>query len=195
MPRTSGSGRATHDLTGRRRASTLTVVGLCLLAVAALNARPVAAHQPLLIGSEAVSRATARRIPDADIAWAAFGTLAANSTQFLVFARPASGRFRARALVGTFQANTALNPWLALVGPGLPRPDGLDGLLADGEGAILVAPPADRTIEPFQATPFPVLVGASLEVTLPTDGPYFLLVFDPAGLTGPYVIDTGYLLD
>jgi hypothetical protein len=182
-------------VTSLKQTSALAVAGLSLLAAVTLGSRPASAHQPLLIGGEAVSRETALRLPDADIAWAVFGTLPAGTTHFLVFARPASGQFRARVLVSARQANSGLNPWLALVGPGLPRPAGLDGLLGDAEGAILVAPPAERTVEPFQATPFPVLVGAALELALPADGPYYLLVFDPSGAAGPYLIDTGYLQD
>jgi hypothetical protein len=153
------------------------------------------AHRALLIGSEGLDRATATRLTDADIAWAVFGTLPAGATQHLSFARPESGRFRARVLVGTRQSNLSLNPWMVLVGPGLDRPAGLDGLLQEGEGAVFVAPPADREVELFQAVPWPVLVGASMELTLPADGLYYLLIFDPSGQTGPYIVDTGYLQD
>ena len=154
------------------------------------------AHRGLVIGSAGLDRYTATWIEDADIAWAVFGTLPAGGTQHLIFMRPTSGQFRARVLVGTSQSNLRLNPWLALVGPGLDRPAGLEGLLGEGEGAILVAPPADREVElnPLIA-PFLVLVGASLELTLPADGPYYLLVFDPTGQPGPYLVDIGYLQD
>jgi hypothetical protein len=170
-------------------------VVLLAVAVALTAPAPARAHQTMLIGKEGLDRASAVRITDADIAWAVFGTLPVGATQHLVFERPASGRFRARVLVPTMQANLALNPWLALVGPGLARPEGLAELLPEGEGAILVAPPAERELELFQAVPWPVLVGASFEVTLPADGPYYLLVFDPGGQGGPYLIDTGYLQD
>ena len=170
---------------------------LALAAVLALSGSESArAHRGLVIGSAGLDRYTATWIEDADIAWAVFGTLPGGATQHLIFMRPASGQFRARALVPTSQSNLRLNPWLALVGPGLDRPAGLEGLLAEGEGAILVAPPADREVElnPLIA-PFLVLVGASLEVTLPADGPYYLLVFDPTGEPGPYLVDIGYLQD
>jgi len=170
---------------------------LLALLVAATGAAPSAsAHRVILIGNQSTDRASAIRLTDADIAWAINGTLPAGVAQIIAFTRPTSGMFRARALVSTFQSNTQLNPWLALVGPGLPRPDGLDAFLQDGEGALLFAPPEARGLEMFQDLPFPMLVGASFEAPLPdADGPYFLLIFDPAGRTGPYVIDTGYLLD
>lgn len=153
------------------------------------------AHRAVLIGSEGLDRASATRLTDADIAWAVYGTLPAGATQHLSFARPASGMFRARVLVGTRQSNLGLNPWMALVGPGFERPAGLEGLLRDGEGAVLIAPPADREVELFQDVPWPVLVGASVEMPLPSDGIYYLLVFDPSGRIGPYIVDTGYLQD
>ncbi len=156
----------------------------------------VQAHRAMLIGKEGLDRATATRITDADIAWAVFGQLPSGATQFLSFTRPASGQFRARVLVPTQQANLRLNPWIALVGPALDRPAGLDGLLGEGEGAVLVAGPADRELELSPPiAPFPFLVGASLEVTLPADGLYYLLVFDPSGEGGNYLIDTGYQQD
>jgi hypothetical protein len=153
------------------------------------------AHQTILIGSEGLERATATHITDADIAWAVWGALPEGATQHLAFVRPASGMFRARVLVPTRQANLQLNPWLALVGPGLERPAGLEGVLREGEGAILVPPPESRELEMFQDVPFPVIAGASFETPLPADGPYYLLVFDPSGQGGSYLIDTGYLQD
>jgi hypothetical protein len=154
------------------------------------------AHRAMLIGREGLDRDTAMWIADADIAWAVYGQLPAGATQFLAFARPASGMFRARVLVGTQQANLALKPWLALVGPGLPRPEGLDGLLGPDEGAVFAGSPPDRELELFeQGYPWPVLVGASMELLLPADGTYYLLVFDPSGQAGPYLVDTGYLQD
>jgi hypothetical protein len=182
----------------------LAVRGHCVRAAALLaslvlvliaDAGGARAHRAVLIGSEGLDRASATRLSDADIAWAVYGTLPAGATQHLSFTRPESGTFRARVLVGTRQANLGLNPWLALVGPGLERPAGLEGLLQEGEGAILVAPPADREVEPFQDVPWPVLVGASMELPLHAEGLYYLLVFDPNGQVGPYIVDTGYLQD
>jgi hypothetical protein len=173
------------------------VVALAAFLVLALIADGGAAraHRAVLIGTEGLDRGSATRLSDADIAWAVHGTLLSGATQHLSFTRPESGMFRARVLVGTRQANLGLNPWLALVGPGLDRPAGLEGLLREGEGALLVAPPVNRELEPFQDVPWPVLVGASMELSLPADGVYYLLVFDPSGQVGPYIVDTGYLQD
>jgi hypothetical protein len=171
------------------------VVVLALLVAALRDGDVALAHQPLVMNGAAADRGSALRIPDADVAWAVFGTLPAGGTQYLTFTRPASGMFRARALVQTARANPQLNPWLVLLGPGLERPPGLEGMLQDGEGALVLAPPDPRPVEPFQATPLPVLVGTSVELALPADGPYYLLIFDPSGQAGAYVIDTGYLQD
>jgi hypothetical protein len=161
-----------------------------------MRADGATAHRALLIGSEGQDRATATHITDTDLAWAVFGSLPAGATQHLTFSRAGSGMFRARALVLTRQSNLALNPWLALVGPGLSRPPELDSLLPEGEGATLVAPPADRELEMNQLiAPFPFLVGASFEMALPADGPYYLLVFDPSGQAGSYLVDIGYFQD
>jgi hypothetical protein len=84
---------------------------------------------------------------------------------------------------------------LALVGPGLPRPDGFADLLGPGEGALLAGAVEGREVEVFPELPYPVLVGAALDTELPADGPYYLLIFDPGGQSGAYVIDTGFLLD
>lgn len=170
-------------------------VALTLLTLALLAALPASAHQSLYLGTGGQDRASALILPDADIAWAVFGTLPPGAAQFLSFERPASGWYRARVLVPARGANPLLNPWIALVGPGLERPDGLDWLLADGEGAILVAAPESRELEIFQDLPYPVVSGASLELELPAHGPYHLIVFDPSGETGAYLIDTGYLQD
>lgn len=166
------------------------LVALALLPVGA------AAHRELPLGTAGQTREAAVAIPDADIAWMALGSLPAGGTQHLSFVRPESGRFRARVLVGTRQANLRLNPWLALAGPGLPRPPELEGLLPEGEGVLFFPPPESRELEAFpQAFPWPVLAGASLELDLPAAGPYFLLVFDPSGQGGTYLLDTGYLFD
>jgi hypothetical protein len=172
-------------------------VALASLLVVLLTADGGAAraHRALLIGTEGQSRPTAMWLTDADIAWAVHGTLTSGATQHLAFTRPASGMFRARVLVGTRQANLSLNPWLALVGPGLERPPGLEGLLHEGEGAVLIGPPPDREVELFQDVPWPVLVGASMELALPAEGVYYLLILDLSGQAGPYIVDTGYLQD
>lgn len=191
MPLAAGRWWLRPSSIGRAAAIVALVWVLCLE-----TAGVVQAHRALLIGKEGQDRASATRITDADVAWAVFGQLPPGATQFLSFARPASGQFRARVLVPTQQANLRLNPWIALIGPGLDRPAGLDGLLADGEGAMLVAGPGNREVELApQIAPFPFLAGASLEVTLPADGLYYLLVFDPSGEGGNYLIDTGYLQD
>lgn len=172
----------------------LMLVGVVLMATVVLPGRG-GAHRAMLIGAEGLERRTAVQISDADIAWAVHGSLPAGATQHLMFMRPAGGMLRARVLVPTRQANLSLNPWLALVGPGLPRPADLDGMLAADEGAVLVAPPDSRELEVFQDLPWPVLAGAALELALPADGPYLLLVFDPNGRGGPYLLDIGYLQD
>lgn len=180
--------------TGRR----VSVFALALLILAVADGRHHAdAHRALLLGRDGLDRATAVYVVDADIAWAVFGNVPAGGGQWLRFDRPASGRFRVRAYVGTQQANLNLNPWLAVIGPGFERPAGLEGMLAPGEGAVLIAPPADRELALFeQAVPWAVLDGASAEFTLPeAPGPYYLLVFDPSGQSGTYILDTGYLLD
>lgn len=168
---------------------------IAVLLCASVGADLVQAHRALLLNEGATDRAGALRLEDADIAWAIFGALPPGGTQFVSFARPGSGMFRARVLVPARGATLSLNPWIALVGPGLPRPDGFDALLGPGEGAVLVAGPADRELDLFQAVPYPVLIGASLEMPLPADGPFFLLIFDPTGEGGSYLIDTGYLQD
>jgi hypothetical protein len=173
-------------------------VGLLVLLLALLLASTgdtAHGHRALLIGTEGQTRSTAIWLTDADIAWAVYGSLPAGATQHLAFTRPASGMFRARVLVSTRQANLRLDPWLALVGPGLERPPGLEGLLREGEGAVLAAPPPSRELELFQDVPWPVLAGASMELALPAEGVYYLLVFDPSGQAGSYIIDTGYLQD
>lgn len=149
----------------------------------------------LYLGSGSTERASATWIEDADRTWAVFGQLPTGATQHVAFARPAGGRIRARVLVQTRQANLALDPWLVLVGPGLERPAPLDALLPPGEGALFVAPPPSRELELFEPSQFAVLAGASLELWLPADGPYYLLVFDPSGQAGAYILDIGYLLD
>ena len=175
----------------------LVLMALMIVLTLPAGAPVVDAHRAVVIGRDGLSRDTAIRLEDADIAWAVFGALPARETQHLTFLRPASGMVRARVLVGTQQSNLRLNPWLALAGPGLPRPPAFDALLPAGEGALLFPPPDDRDVELFeQAFPWPVLVGASFEIALPeANGPFYLLVFDPSGQSGPYVVDTGYLLD
>lgn len=186
------SGRLQREGTALRIALLVPLLAALLLG----GGDTASAHRAMLLGKEGLERGSATWITDADVAWAVYGQLPAGATQFLALTRPQSGMFRARVLVGTQQANLALNPWLALVGPGLPRPEGLDDLLGPDEGAIIAGPPPDRDLELFpQGYPWPVLVGASIELPLPADGPYYLLVFDPRGQSGAYLVDTGYLQD
>jgi len=81
---------------------------------------------------------------------------------------------------------------MALMGPGLPEADH-EALPADhpeGLGAIIIPnTPGKDFFEPFTLTSY--WGRQRIEFNLPASGTYYLLVWNPSGATGKYVMDTG----
>ena len=81
---------------------------------------------------------------------------------------------------------------MALMGPGLPEADH-ESLPADhpeGLGAIIIPnTPGKDFFEPFTLTSY--WGRQRIEFNLPASGTYYLLVWNPSGATGKYVMDTG----
>jgi len=81
---------------------------------------------------------------------------------------------------------------MALFGPGLPEPDeaALPAQHPEGLGASLFpSAPGEDFFEPFTQTNY--WGRQRIEMDLPASGTYYLLVWNPQGLPGKYVMDTG----
>lgn len=164
---------------------------LFILAVVLLAPSSAAAHRPdwgsgsriTQIENISVSYAFYRELTSADDAHAYVFTAAAGQQLHAGISIPAIDRLK------------DYNVYLALFGPGLAgTPEDLHDLLPEthpeGGSVLLVEPGASEDYsEPFTQTHY--WGRQVLEINLPESGEYTLLVWNPNGAPGKYVLDTG----
>lgn len=143
-------------------------------------------------------------IPDSSTSFAYYRDFDSENT-FHVYSIPgeAGKEFHAGINIPQLDGLQRYGVTLALFGPGLPDvnlPDidfasfpatGLESQVADGSVGAVIAPSevSKDFYEPFTQTNY--WGRQSLDITFPADGEYYLLVWQPEGLPGKYVLDTG----
>ncbi len=177
---------ATRHRRGVSRRAAIATLALALLALAGPGA--TVAHRPV----EAAADVT--QIPDLETSYAFYRDLGAGEIQRYAIDGGVGRRLDVGVSIPALERYATYEVGLALVGPGLPRDGALPAAIAaevDGDEGWIAAPPADSGpfFEPFTQTDY--RQGQRIVLDLPADGAYELLVWQPAGTAGKYVLDSG----
>jgi hypothetical protein len=160
-----------------------------------VSARVAAAHTPIFIEREITSPDTAWPVGDYAISWAFYGRVTpAAAPQYFAIDGRADERLYATLEVPEIDGLQEFRPSVALIGPGLPAFDVPRGVtLPEGYGGVRVddaqSSPRARFDEPFSRTSY--YRGPVIDLQLPVDGRYDVIVFDPSGATGRYTLAIG----
>lgn len=145
------------------------------------------AHRPLWTGEQVT------QIPDLDTSFAVYRNLETDSqVDVYTFDAQAGDPLYAGLNIPAIKGLEDYGVTLALVGPGLPAigHDQLPVPLPETLGSITYeSQPGEDFFEPFTQTNY--WGRQRVELDLPSSGTYYLLVWNPAGETGKYVMDTG----
>lgn len=147
----------------------------------------VGAHKPIWASGTEI------RIPDLRTSFAAYRTLADSSQiDTFVFDGRAGQSLRGKVSIPRLAGLDTFTVRAALFGPGLPAAahDLLPAEHPEGLGAVVF--PSEFSsdfFEPFTQTSY--WGRQAFVLSLPEDGTYYLLVWQPAGETGKYVLATG----
>lgn len=117
---------------------------------------------------------------------------APNQVDYVTFTAEAGERFVGFTMNPSKHGARAFSPDFALIGPGLPAPQGpVPFLIPDGYGALLFPTPDDREVAEEQLGYGPLLEGPLHEVEITTPGKYYVAVYDPEGRSGHYLLSIG----
>lgn len=133
-------------------------------------------------------------VPEPWFMWFVLGELSsAGDVDMAKFDYQAGDRFKAEIFIPGHQALREFNPYLALIGPGLPRPrEPLPFEIPEGMGAIVAA--SDGTFDYFDIfTQMVYFPRAKIEVIMPQTGRYYVAVWgEPVGMAR-YALDIGIM--
>jgi len=126
--------------------------------------------------------------------WFVLGELSsADDVDMARFDYQAGDRFKAEIFIPGHEELRSFNPYLALIGPGLPQPDQpLPFALPDGMGAIVTT--STGTFDYFDIfTQMVYFPRAKVEVVMPQTGRYYVAVWgEPVGMAR-YALDIGIM--
>lgn len=165
------------------------------LATVLVSARVAAAHTPIFIERAITSPDTAWPVSDYAISWAFYGRVTpAGAPQYFAIDGRAGDRLYATLEVPEIDGLQEFRPSLALIGPGLPAFDAPPDVTLPAEsGGVRVddarVTPRARFDEQFSGTSY--YRGPRLDLPLPADGRYYVIVFDESGATGKYTLAIG----
>ena len=151
------------------------------------------AHQPIMSDGSARDASTALYIADVDLSQVVYHEVTAQAPQlWLAFDLNEGQSLYFQLGVPVIDRLKDYRPALALVGPGLPPAD-LPFAIPDGLGAQLftseqVSEPR-RFDEPFSGTSSWILLTET--VTVPAEGRYYLVAYDPAAQPGKLWVALG----
>lgn len=167
------------------RTLTLSLICVMLLTTTAL------AHSPIFLRPGQ----TPAPITDAEKSWALYGRLAPDGKPDVIPVDAEQGeRLKLQLLVPKRNDLKEFHPVIYLVGPGLPQtalPPGAPVTPENGEGALVPERPAapSEFYEPFTQTRYWTYEDTT--GTFPATGRYRVVVYDPTGKAGPYVVALG----
>jgi len=149
---------------------------------------PAQAHQPIWGAETGVTT-----IPNLSTSFAVYRDLKAPAqVDYYALAAKAGDRLWAGINIPAVPGLEHYGVTVALFGPGLPLADpaAVPFEYPDGVGAVLFnSQPGADFFEPFTQTNY--WGRQRFDLTLPETGTYYLAVWNPAGQTGKYVMDTG----
>jgi hypothetical protein len=159
---------------------------------------PADAHKPIQSDGKNLSFENALIIPDHKISWVIYEELDANQNKFYSFEAKQGESFYASIVIPKLERLETYKPSLAIIGEGIQiqnihkidtdLPAG--GIVVyDYDGII----PSEEFYEPFgQATYWE---RQEVEISIPEDGTYYIVVFDLQGLPGKYSLAVGTIED
>ncbi len=162
------------------------------IAIACLVIAPDAAlaHAPIFLGDGSTTPDEAMPLGDPSSPGLIYGTLQPGGAQYVSFAIDASTPFHAMVLRAL--RSDALNPGLAIVGPGLGDPSAAPFAVPDGDGVLLLTPPAQAVPIFIADLGLRFIAGAGFDGDMPQTGSYFLVIYSADGNGGDYSVGTGY---
>jgi hypothetical protein len=164
------------------------ILSLCLLIALLAFATPAYAHRPMWGDSLGPIE-----IEDAAVSYAFYQQLKADEIDVFYFEGRQGEKFHAGIEIPDIAAYQEYNVSMALFGPGLPALEDESQLppeYPEDLGAFLVSPKVtENFFEPFTQTNY--LGRQTLDITLPADGQYYIIVWQMQGQAGKYVMDVG----
>lgn len=160
------------------------------LAVLLVAPEAALAHAPIFLGDGSTTPDSAMPLGDPSSPGLIYGTLQPGGAQYVSFAIDPSTPFHAMVLRPL--RSDALNPGLALVGPGLGDPSQAPFSVPDGDGVLLLTPPGQAVPIFIADLGLRFIAGAGFDGYLPQAGGYFLVIYSADGSGGEYTVGTGY---
>jgi hypothetical protein len=171
-----------------RRLVLLTIPAL--IAVLVLAPEAALAHAPIFLGDGSTTPDTAMPLGDPSSPGLIYGILQPGGAQYVSFSTDPGTPFHAMVLRPL--RSDALNPGLALVGPGLGDPSQAPFAVPDGDGVLLFSPPGQAVPIFLADLGLRFIAGAGFDGYLPQSGDYFLVIYSADGNGGEYTVGTGY---
>ena len=163
-------------------------LSLSLLLILLAVATPVHAHRPMWGDSLGPVE-----IEDVSVSYAFYQKLNADEIDVFYFEGRKGENLHAGIQIPDIAAYQNYSVNIALFGPGLPMPEDETQLPPehpeDLGGLTLTSQVTENYFEPFTQTNY--LGRQALDMTLPADGQYYIIVWHPQGEAGKYVMDIG----
>lgn len=171
----------------------LAAVVLGALLLAALASHAAIAHKPILEEQDTLDYADAIEVPDPAVSWAVYGFIEATGDRdYYYFDLKDNMSVYTELLVPASRVYEDFRPSYAIIGPGVMGRDAVPFDAGRDEGVLVVDSPggARETFhEPFTG----ITYYRGIRKHTPVSGPgrYYLVVFDPRGMRGDYVLAVG----
>ena len=156
------------------------------------------AHKPIQSDGTNLSYENALQIPDHKISWVIYEELDVYQSKFYSFEAKKGEPFYASIVIPKLDPLVAYKPSLALAGEEIQikNIDNFDGELPPGgivvydyDGII----PSKEFYEPFGQTTY--WDRQEIQISIPEDGIYYIMVFDSQGFAGKYSLAVGTIED
>ncbi len=162
------------------------------------NFSPADAHKPIQSDGTNLTFENALQIPDHKISWVIYEELDVFQTKFYTFDAKKGDSFYASIVIPKLDPLVAYKPSLALGGEGIQIQNihNIDAELPSGgivvydyDGII----PSKEFYEPFGQTTY--WDRQEIQISIPEDGTYYIMVFDSQGFAGKYSLAVGTIED
>jgi hypothetical protein len=162
------------------------------------NFAPADAHKPIQSDGINLSFENALQLSDHKISWVIYEELEAFQSKFYSFEAKQGDSFYASIVIPTLDRLESYKPSLALVGEGIQIENipNIDAILPSGgivvydyDGVI----PSKEFYEPFGQTTY--WDRQEIQISIPEDGTYYIVVFDEQGVPGKYSLAVGTIED
>jgi hypothetical protein len=162
------------------------------------NFAPADAHKPIQSDGKNISFENALQIPDHKISWVIYEELDVYQTKFYSFEAKKGEPFYASIVIPKLDSLESYKPSLALAGEGI-QVQNIKNINAElPPGGIVVYDyngiiPSKEFYEPFGQTTY--WERQEIQISIPEDGTYYIMVFDSQGFPGKYSLAVGTIED